>query len=115
MNNFFFDIKLSRKDWAQSEQWSKEKILRDGSAVVESAFMYNYELEWATDLYNTSWYRSKEKKADSSLPFASYLLNKKWTMEEEFNKHMMRFQQVRVSSIYFRKLHFDFPGWIGGH
>ena len=33
-------------------------------------------------------------------PFGSYMLNKKWTLEEKFNKHMLRFQQVTVSSIF---------------
>ena len=27
------------------------------------------------------------------------MLNKKWTLEEEFNNHMMRFHQVTVSSV----------------
>ena len=67
--------------------------VRSGSSVVECSFMYDYELEYG------KWYRSKERKGGES-PFGSYLLNKKWTMEEEFNNHMMRFNQVTVSSIY---------------
>ena len=59
------------------------------------------------------WYRSKEKS--ESLSFASYLLNKKWTLEEEFNNHILRFHQVEVSSIYFIKINFDIPGWIDSH
>ena len=42
------------------------------------------------------WYRSKERKSGES-PFASNMLNKKWTLEEEFNNHILRFQQVNVS------------------
>ena len=99
MKKFYFDIKYSRKDWHTSDQWVKEKVLQNGSAVVEAALMYDYELDWATELYNTSWYRSKEKKGGKN-PFGSYMLNKKWTLEEEFNKHMLRFQQVTVSSIF---------------
>ena len=61
---------------------------------------------------NTSWHRSKEKKGGEN-PFGSFMMNKKWTLEEEFNNHMLRFQQVSaVSFIYFSKLHFDIPGWI---
>ena len=75
----------------------KDRVLERGDAVVEAAFMYEYELDWAKN-YSTSWYRSKTKKGGQS-PFSSYLLNKKWTLEEEFNNHMMRFNQVRVSSI----------------
>ena len=56
--------------------------------------MFDLELEWAKD-YNTSWYRSKGKKGGTN-PFYSYLLNKKWTLEEEFNNHLLRFQQVTV-------------------
>ena len=67
----------------------KEDALRDGSAVVEGAFMFDKQLRWG------KWYRSKERKAGDH-PFASYLLNKKWSLEEELNNHMMRFQQVRV-------------------
>ena len=73
----------------------QDKILRTGSSVVECAFMYDYELEWAKN-YSTVWYRSKEKKG-GHYPFSSYLMNKKWTFEEEFNNHMLRFQQVKCS------------------
>ena len=75
----------------------KDRVLDRGDAVVEAAFMYDYEVEWAKN-YSTRWYRSKNK-LDGLSPFSSYLLNKKWTLEEEFNNHMMRFNQVRVSSI----------------
>ena len=99
------------KDWAESEKWCKDRILDRGDAVVEAAFMYNSELDWAKN-YSTSWYRSKTKKGGQS-PFSSYMLNKKWTLEEEFNNHMMRFNQVTVSSIKYIKLHtFYIPGWI---
>ena len=39
------------------------------------------------------WHRSKERLAADN-PFASYMMNKKWWLEEEFNNHMLRFQQV---------------------
>ena len=57
--------------------------------------MFDYELEWAKD-YGTAWYRSKSRKAGHN-PFSSYMMNKKWTLEEEFNNHLLRFQQVTVS------------------
>ena len=84
-----------------------------GSAVVECGFMYDYELEYATK-NGTKWYRSKETKP-GDYPYASFMLNKKWTLEEEFNNHLLRFQQVIVSSNYFNKLHFNIPGWIDSH
>ena len=40
------------------------------------------------------YHRSKDKKQKASLPFGSYMMNKKWTLDEEFNNHMLRFQQV---------------------
>ena len=79
-----------------------QRAIRTGAAVVEGALLYDYELEWATDV-GTQWYRSKDKKAGEN-PFISYMMNKKWTLEEEFNNHMLRFQQVTMSSDYFTKL-----------
>ena len=67
--------------------------MKTGSAVREFAFLPRSARALARK-YNTTWYRSKEKKEGKS-PFGSYILNKKWTLEEEFNKHMMRFQQVK--------------------
>ena len=75
----------------------------NGSSVVECSFLLDYELEWG------KWHRSKERKGGRN-PFPSYLMNKKWTMEEEFTKHMLHFQQVTLSSNHFSKLHFDIPG-----
>ena len=82
--------------------------IRDGTSVFEVSFMYEGELELG------KWYRSKERKGGVN-PFASYMLNKKWTLEEEFNNHMLKFQQVTASSNYYIKDHFDIPGWIDSH
>ena len=46
------------------------------------------------------WYRSKEKKSNNFSPFASYVMNKKWSLEEEFANHILRFQQVNISGRY---------------
>ena len=81
-----------------------QDLVRTGSSVVECAFLYDHDLQKATDL-GTSWHRSKDRRGGDH-PFASYMLNKKWTLEEELNNHMLRFQQVRVSSDYFTKLAF---------
>ena len=81
------------KDWDESEEMCKDAV-RSGSAVVECGYMYDYELAWG------KWYRSKERKGGIN-PFCSYMINKKWTLDEEFNNHMMRFHQVKVSSSYF--------------
>ena len=87
------------KDWDESEKLIKNRVLERGEAVVELGFLFDYEKEWANE-YSTRWYRSKTKKG-GDFPFGSYLLNKKWTLEEEFNNHMMQFQQVTASSIYY--------------
>ena len=47
------------------------------------------------------WHRSKSRKDTNYSPFGSYLMNKKWTLEEEFTNHMMRFIQVTQSPSYF--------------
>ena len=77
----------------------------NGSSVVETGFLYDYMLELG------KWYRSKDRRIGEN-PFGSYLMNKKWTMEEEFTKHMLHFQQVTLSSNHFTKLNFDIPVWI---
>ena len=64
---------------------------RSGSSVVESAYMFDYELEWG------KWHRSNDKKSGDN-PFSSFMMNKKWILEEEFNNHILRFQQVTVIS-----------------
>ena len=70
----------------------KDSVL-SGSSVVERAWLVAQDLELG------KWHRSKERKGGDHF-FGSYMLNKKWTYEEEFNKHLLRFQQVTVSSIY---------------
>ena len=85
-----------------------------GSAVIERGFLYkNFEIKFAKE-QGKKWYRSKDKKGGEH-PFTSDMLNKKWTLEEEFNNHILRFQQVTVGKhLNFSELHFDIPGWIGG-
>ena len=62
---------------------------------------YWYDENWP-EVYNApefgKWYRSKEGLGEDH-PCASYMVNKKWALEEEFNNHLMRFHQVTVSSI----------------
>ena len=82
------------------------------SAVIEVSFLYPYHENFGTK-HETSWYRSKDKKLQN--PYGSFMLNKKWKLEEEFNNHLLRFQQVKASTSYFRKWHFNIPGWIDSH
>ena len=69
-----------------------EDAVVNGSSVYETGWLYSSDLEFG------KWHRSKERSDGINL-FGSYYLNKKWTLEEEFNNHMLRFQQVEVISI----------------
>ena len=92
------------KDWDEEEKWVRDAV-RSGSSVRESSFLSDYELAFG------NWYRSKGIRSGDN-PFASYMMSKKWTLEEEFNNHVMMFQQVTVSYYYFSKQQFNIPGWI---
>ena len=61
----------------------------NGTAVKEAGGLFEFELALG------KWHRSKGKKQKSDSDFASYMTNKKWWLEEQFNVHMMRFQQVK--------------------
>ena len=88
------------KDWKEYDELMIVRILRNGDAVIEASYVAGIDLVFAKQ-EGTRWYRSKGKANSGINPFASYMLNKKWTLEEEFNNHMMRFLQVTVSSNYF--------------
>ena len=61
----------------------------NGTAVMETGFLYDYELALGR------WHRSKDKKQKPDTDFTSNMMNKKWWLEDQFNVHMMRFQQVK--------------------
>ena len=81
-----------KQDWVEFDDLVNKSIMEEGSAVQASAFLYDYELALENRTEGKRWYRSKERLA--KYPFASYMMNKKWWLEEEFNNHMLRFQQV---------------------
>ena len=57
-------------------------------------------------------HRSKETMAKPGTQFGSYMMNKKWPLEEQFANHMMRFHQVWrifVDPIF---LHFQFQAGL---
>ena len=102
-------IKIS-KDWDDYEEKVKDWVIGSGSSVVEASVIGTYsELQWG------KWHRSKSRKDTGETPYGFYMLNKKWTLKEEFTNHMLRFQQVTVSFIYFSKLHSKALGWIDCH
>ena len=96
------------KDWDDYDEKIKDWVLGSGTAVTETGIL-DYELEWGR------WYRSKDRKDTGDLPFGGYMMNKKWTMEEEFNNHMLRVQQVMLSSDYLSLLHFDITVGYDNH
>ena len=63
----------------------------NGTAVQQITFLVDFELALGR------WHRSKDRKQTPYIDFGSYMMNKKWWLEEEFNVHVMRFQQVKVS------------------
>ena len=103
------------KDWVECDggwmDWGNGLIpaaVKTGSSVVELSVLETSYFAFG------KWHRSKERKGGDH-PFSSYMMNKKWTLEEEFNNHLLRFQQVRLCFIYSNKLYFDIPGWIDCH
>ena len=94
-------------------QWLESRVHDSGSSVIEVSFLYDFQKKGQDGKRVLKWYRSKDKKGGQH-PYGSYMLNKKWTLEEEFNNHMLRFQQVTVSSIDCSNVYFDFLGWIVG-
>ena len=86
------NFEFSCKNWDEFDQMVEDAVV-NGSSVLEAGILWPKYLDFG------KWQRSKEKKGGQN-PFGSYMLNKKWSLEEEFNNHMLRFQQVTVSSIF---------------
>ena len=93
-------------------EWGSTTIEK-GTSVFIGAWLWGAVIEEGKRK-GGKFYRSKDKKDLNRPPFGSYMMNKKWTLEEEFTNHMMRFYQVAMpmSSNYFSKVHFDIQGWI---
>ena len=81
--------------WDYEDNGLIPRAVKTGSSVVEVGIL------WSDYLVHGKWHRSKDRKGGDN-PFASYLMNKKWTLEEEFNNHMLRFQQVTVTYILYQ-------------
>ena len=82
----------SLQNWDDFYDLINKSIMEEGSAVQVAAFLYDYELKLENRTEGKRWYRSKERLGN--YPFGSYMMNKKWWLEEEFNNHLLRFQQV---------------------
>ena len=81
------------QDFNEYDKWIENWLLRNGSAVQEVGFLLDFELALGR------WHRSKDKKSTPYTNFPSFMMNKKWWLEEQFNLHMMRFQQVKYMLI----------------
>ena len=86
--------------WDECDGWGKYKgkglvpgVVKTGTSVLENGLLYSVYL------VHGKWHRSKDRKGGEN-PFGSYMMNKKWTLEEEFNNHMLRFHQVTLSFIF---------------
>ena len=82
----------SLQNWDEFNDLTNKSIMGDGSAVLAAAYLSDYELKLQNRTEGRRWHRSKERL--ENYPFGSYMMNKKWWLEEEFNNHMLRFQQV---------------------
>ena len=71
----------------------RDCVTGDGHCVAEAAYIRDYIFAMGR------WHRSRDKKSRAYTPFASYIMNKKWMLEEEFNNHILRFQQVNNYSV----------------
>ena len=97
---------------------AKDCVTGKSKIVVGDAYL-THELAWGR------WHRSKQRKSLDFSPFASYMMNKKWSLEEEFSNHILRFQQVNIQYQIFiwvltcwkRRMlqpQFDVLGWTAG-
>ena len=61
------------------------------------SFLYEEDTQRAEEL-GTAWYRSKEV-FPQDIPYAGYLTNKKWPLNEVMSLHLIMLQQARNSVI----------------
>ena len=84
------------KSWDEYRNQTKIWIMGNGTAVQERSLIKDYDLALGR------WHRSKDKKIHIFSDFSSYMINKKWWLEDQFNVHMMRFQQVKFIDLMIR-------------
>ena len=73
------------------------RCLAQGSHTALVSFLYEEDTQRAEEL-GTAWYRSKEV-FPQDIPYAGYLTNKKWPLNEVMSLHLIMLQQVRNSVI----------------
>ena len=77
----------------------------NGTAVREAGGLFAKQLELGR------WHRSKDKKQKPDSDYGTTMMNKKWCLEEQFNLHMMRYQQVKCWGLS-NKLTYLILGWF---
>ena len=65
----------------------------NGTLVLERGYLRGKQPSYG------KWHRSKDKPHAFYLSFTSFMINKKWWLEEQFTVHVMRFQQVNSIAI----------------
>ena len=73
-------------DWIEFNKMVQHTAESGSSVVVISYLM-------ASQLAYGKFHRSMNRMIGRH-PYGSFLMNKKWTLEEEFSMHMLIFQQV---------------------
>ena len=76
-------------DWIEFNEMLRDTA-ETGSSVVVASYLYASQLAYG------KFHRSANRMIGRH-PYGSFLMNKKWTMEEEFTMHMLIFQQVPLS------------------
>ena len=82
-------IKVFSKSYEEFDDLVEKWIIGNGKAVVVHSKLGDFELTLGR------WHRSKDRMQKPYSDFDSFMINKKWWLEEQFNVHMMRFQQVK--------------------
>ena len=76
------------KNWIMGDEMESWRL------VLQKSYIDTWEESYGR------WHRSKERVQKPYSNFPSYMMNKKWWLEEQFNLHMMRFQQVKCLILY---------------
>ena len=81
-------ITIVPKDPNELVNLMKKRILKDGTSVFISAFIYQDELD------PEDFYKSKDI-LEGMNPYVVWIVNKKWPLSEKLAQHILRYQQVR--------------------
>ena len=80
------------QSWKEYNEMAKT-LVWDSCSSVSAGFMGHW-LRWG------KWYDGRKTEIQLYSPFASYLMNKKWWLQEELALHLLRFQQVTFDQLH---------------